>query len=326
MKTHCRPLRAAICATCAILLASSVVSPAQLLSETAESDSFVAVVADAQGLPLVPRDQLPWFGSFWVVRNSVPCVTPPLPCPPLDESLPVYAISEGQFLVDEAGGPLLLRRSSTTSLTSADYAAIIQTQVDDLVNHIAFIQEAESKAGLSTLDSEDPPPVPGEGAAGDNRTNSPPIYTLGLDLCLYPPVITSNSITIAITNTPDSGWLTNAYDLFYTTNMASLPEPVLCVTNWAWWSRSTSGQTNFAISNPGFSECYFRLGTMQDSDADGLTDAYERLTSHTDPENPDTDGDGLSDGYEVWGSLTNPRVAAAVPALTGCPIPACPIP
>jgi len=108
--------------------------------------------------------------------------------------------------------------------------------------------------------------------------------------------------------------------------MASLPEPVLCVTNWAWWSRSTSGQTNFAISNPGFSECYFRLGTMQDSDADGLTDAYERLTSHTDPENPDTDGDGLSDGYEVWGSLTNPRVAAAVPALTGCPIPACPIP
>jgi hypothetical protein len=41
------------------------------------------------------------------------------------------------------------------------------------------------------------------------------------------------------------------------------------------------------------------LGTPQDSDGDGLTDAYELLISHTDPNNPDTDGDGIPDGWSV---------------------------
>lgn len=36
-----------------------------------------------------------------------------------------------------------------------------------------------------------------------------------------------------------------------------------------------------------------------DSDADGLTDASEVGTYHTNPNNPDTDGDGLTDGQEV---------------------------
>lgn len=292
------------------LLASVVISPAQLLSESTKNDSVVAIVADSQGLPLVPREELPWFGTFWVVRNSVPSIIAPLPCPPLNQTYPVYAISSRQFLVDETDGPLVLLGNRKATLTSTDYTAIIEKQLDDLLNHVAWIQEAELKAEMSTMDSEGPP-LPGGGGGGggggDSGTNSPPIYTLGLGLCLYPPIVTSNSITIVITNTPDSGWLTNSYDLFYTTNMASLPEPALCVTNWAWWARSTAGQTNFSLSNPGFSECYFRLGTMQDSDSDGLTDAYEFLVSHTDPENWDTDGDGLSDGWEVQNGM-NPRL------------------
>ena len=292
------------------LSTAPILAPAQLLSEPTKRDSVVAVVADAEGLTLVAREELPWFGTFWVVRNSVPSIIAPLPCPPLNQSYPVYAISSRQFLVDETDGPLVLLGTRKATLTSADYAAIVERQVNDLANHVAWIQEAELKAEMSTMDSEGPP-LPGGGGGGggggDNGTNSPPIYTLGLGLCLYPPIVTSNSITIILTNTPDSGWLTNAYDLFYTTNMASLPEPALCVTNWAWLDRSTPGQTNFVFSNPGFSECYFRLGTMQDGDSDGLTDAYELLVSHTDPQDWDTDGDGLSDGWEVQNGM-NPRI------------------
>jgi len=49
---------------------------------------------------------------------------------------------------------------------------------------------------------------------------------------------------------------------------------------------------------------FFQLGTLLDSDGDGLTDAYERLVSLTDPNDPidaliDSDGDGLPNSYEL---------------------------
>lgn len=47
---------------------------------------------------------------------------------------------------------------------------------------------------------------------------------------------------------------------------------------------------------PGF----FNLGTRDDTDCDGLTDAFERLVSLTDPNIDDSDGDGLSDEEELF--------------------------
>ena len=44
---------------------------------------------------------------------------------------------------------------------------------------------------------------------------------------------------------------------------------------------------------------FFRLGSLQDSDNDSLSDAYEIMVSKTDPNNWDTDGDGMPDGWEV---------------------------
>jgi len=45
--------------------------------------------------------------------------------------------------------------------------------------------------------------------------------------------------------------------------------------------------------------CFLILGTPQDSDHDGLTDAYELLVSKSDPNNSSTDGTGMADGWEV---------------------------
>ena len=53
---------------------------------------------------------------------------------------------------------------------------------------------------------------------------------------------------------------------------------------------------------------FFRLATQDDSDGDGLSDAYEAWTLGTGPANPDTDGDGLPDGDEL-ALGTDPLVA-----------------
>ena len=54
-----------------------------------------------------------------------------------------------------------------------------------------------------------------------------------------------------------------------------------------------------AITNDDYRVCFYVAQPFADSDSDGVSDAAERWTWHTDPHNPDTDGDGLSDGAEV---------------------------
>lgn len=53
---------------------------------------------------------------------------------------------------------------------------------------------------------------------------------------------------------------------------------------------------------------FFRLGTLLDSNTNGLSDAYELLVYGTDPNDPDTDGDGLANDAELALGL-NPLVA-----------------
>jgi Concanavalin A-like lectin/glucanases superfamily/Bacterial TSP3 repeat len=67
---------------------------------------------------------------------------------------------------------------------------------------------------------------------------------------------------------------------------------------WAWMGQGNQCNV-YKLTNLPPTACFLILGTPQDSDGDGLTDAYELLVSHTNPNNPDTDGDGLSDAWEV---------------------------
>jgi hypothetical protein len=66
---------------------------------------------------------------------------------------------------------------------------------------------------------------------------------------------------------------------------------------WYWMGRGNSANryTLPIVSQNAF----LILGTPQDSDFDGLTDAYENLVSKTNPYNADTDGDGISDSDEI---------------------------
>lgn len=57
------------------------------------------------------------------------------------------------------------------------------------------------------------------------------------------------------------------------------------------------------IRPPGF----FNVGTHDDTDGDGLPDAYELLVTLTDPLDGDSDGDGLSDQFELATAGTDPH-------------------
>ena len=137
--------------TAGMLVATAFLSAGQtqLQSSQQQPDSVVAVVAAGQGLPLVSAQDQPPFGTYWAVHNSLPCVIPPLPCPPSDPNTVVYAIGGGQFLADETAGPLAPRLPAPygrRALSTADYAAILQAQVDELQNFVAQIQAAQLNA------------------------------------------------------------------------------------------------------------------------------------------------------------------------------------
>ena len=59
------------------------------------------------------------------------------------------------------------------------------------------------------------------------------------------------------------------------------------------------------ISDPIRPPGFFRAGTRDDTDGDGLTDAFELLVSTTDPGEADSDDDGLTDEEEIFFG-TNP--------------------
>ena len=152
----------------------------------------------------------------------------------------------------------------------------------------AALASAEGGGMMTTMD--EPLPLPGDGGGGgggtDSTCNSLTNFTVGY-------FYSTNGLSLGIAETTNP-WIvltiqtatTNAsYDVFGTTNMVELALPSLGRTNWAWLVRANGQVTNFSWGQTNWCERYFQLGTMQDSDNDGLTDAYEQLVRKTSPTN-----------------------------------------
>jgi len=97
-------------------------------------------------------------------------------------------------------------------------------------------------------------------------------------------------------------------DVFSTTNLSD----VLTNSYWVWLERVPTCAI-YEYTNQAAPRAFYILGTARDSDGDGMTDAYEKLVSHSNPQGwdvLDTDGDGMPDGWEVAHGL-DPLVANA---------------
>jgi hypothetical protein len=110
------------------------------------------------------------------------------------------------------------------------------------------------------------------------------------------------------------------YDVFATTY---LRKPL---TNgiWAWMGQAYPCQTN-VINGLTNGAVYLILGTPQDSDGDGLTDAFELLITHTNPYSPDSAGDGIADGWKLLDGMPITSTIG-IPSLNSVTAPCCPIP
>jgi hypothetical protein len=106
-------------------------------------------------------------------------------------------------------------------------------------------------------------------------------------------VATSNGTT-TISFTIEGGQDGLMYDVFA---IGTLPSPTLSSGNWSWLGQG-GHFTNYTVSITS-GNAFLMLGSPQDTDFDGLTDAYENLVSHSSPTNYTTDGSGMADGWEV---------------------------
>lgn len=269
------------------------------LVQSAPADDIVQLTADEAGLNSMSSAGLPRAATYWVIMPGYRGNVNALPYPCLPAALansPIYDITGSIFLVDATGGQVLSGGNlSGRQTSSATIASVLVLQANTIENLILMVQGAAANASSGMQAMDVPSPGGGGGTNGDGGFYSdsfqPPVYTTN-DLWLQMVGTTNNGTSMTaylVINTP---WnVTNGvYDLFATTNLAP--------SAWQWLGRCSPGQTNLTVVNLANPTEFFILGLTNDTDGDGLTDAFEKLVSHTNPNLYSTDGTGMSDGWE----------------------------
>jgi hypothetical protein len=224
-------------------------------------------ITAAQLAALTPLDPtaVPRAGNFWLLKGPRGTGSPPLPCPPGDmPDAPIYALGGGQFVVDDS---------------QVDYDALRQQQEMDNA-----LSSLEIQYGLR--DSQ--------GGGGIIRPMDLTSFTVD-DLWLEIICVT-NSTGNFIVHPPAAEAANGVYDLFMTTNL-SPNVPGLNLTNWLWLLRTDPGETNLIVPDLTGDTAYFLLGRTNDTDGDGISDAYAALVH--DGLGPDSNGNGVPDWLEV---------------------------
>ncbi len=237
-------------------------TPALLSPQPVPADSIVSIVADAQGLTRVPPEQVPPFGTFWLVSPGFGgCLTAPLPCPPTDPTMPIYSITDGIYLVDGMCGPVLPPLRPGQLATSEAVNAALEAQANAVVNLIAQVQTAvanQQRRMLARAMGLDVP-LPGGGGYGDGDYPLAEYPTLIIDTNrLWLEMITVTNKTASLVIHPPSGVSNEVYELLYTTNLLVPP------TNWQWVLRSYPQETNLIVPNAKDAQGFYRLRSPDD--------------------------------------------------------------
>ena len=104
---------------------------------------------------------------------------------------------------------------------------------------------------------------------------------------------TNGKMSIAFTIEGGSDGI--AYDVFAN---SILGFPATTGNPWSWLGQGYHCN-RYKMAGLPSTACFLILGTPQDTDGDGLTDAFELLASHTNPNVFSSDGTGMADGWEI---------------------------
>jgi len=289
------------------LFALPIVLPAQLLDQTAGEaapDSIVQLTAEAQGLAAVAPENLPPFGTFWVVGSNG--FAAPYPCLPSDD-FPIYSMADGQYLIDGTDGQVSLNPRQT----NATVAAALAAQAATVVALIEQAQTLKAQRRAQTLTLGGGPMPPGGGGTNGYFPNgssyTPPDY--GTNLWIAQLAITNGYLTGIASNTVADvpyGLLTNG-DLAGTNWVATGRVFYgAAATNWTAFTALPVSRTN---------NLFLRLRSEASSDGSGLPDWWEQEYGVSDPYG-DPDGDGWNN-YQELQNGTNPNQFNTPPAPQG---------
>ena len=272
---NCR--KAASVAICCLFLVSSLVKAAVTVDTATDttaakshvgptiSSTLAAQLAAVEKLPTIDPANLPDGGRSAGYFSAQRPLDPPAPGNIF--SLPVWDLGDQVYLLDDV------------DFNYPEAAASYQ-------------------ANVATPMSVTGPPAPGGGGGGTNSGGGTP----------YLVVFTTNELWLQVTTTNSGGTNLTAYivinspwnvtngvwDIFATTNLAP--------SAWQWVDRCTPGQTNITLIGMAYPNEFFIAASTNDTDGDGLSDAFETLVSHTNPNLYSTDGTGMSDGWE-WANF-----------------------
>ena len=260
-------------AICCLFLVSSLLKAAVTLDTTGAkshvgptiSSTLAAQLAAVEKLPTIDPTNLPDGGRSAGYFSAQRPLDPPAPGNIF--SLPVWDLGDQVYLLDDV------------DFNYPEAAASYQ-------------------ANVATPMSVTGPPAPGGGGGGTNSGGGTP----------YLVVFTTNELWLQVTTTNSGGTNLTAYivinspwnvtngvwDIFATTNLAP--------SAWQWVDRCTPGQTNITLIGMAYPNEFFIAASTNDTDGDGLSDAFETLVSHTNPNLASTDGTGMSDGWE-WANF-----------------------
>jgi Alpha/beta hydrolase of unknown function (DUF900) len=184
-----------------LALGGSAAARAQTQAAPAQNDSIIAAIADAQGLPRVPADQLPALATYWTVQASGPAfVLAPLPWP--QDDLPAYEMAEGQYLLDATHGLVFSAQGATNvALSQAEATALLEAQATAVLNLIAEVQNPPINVSIAS-----PMMMQPMGAGGtlspqsltDNTTN---LWIQMLPLGTNPLNSNTGAVTLVLHNT-----------------------------------------------------------------------------------------------------------------------------
>ena len=261
-------------------------------------DSIVQITAEVQGLQQVTPDSLPPFGTYWLAMPNASFA--PLPTPPWDQTLPVYGIASGQYLVDDTGGQL--SRGNTITAMEVESNAVV-----NLINQIQTTTAVQSMGMAAAMDSSLPLPGTGSGGDGSGYTND---YILGYSF-------DTNLLWLQITNVVNGTAYANLYNatnqvyaIWATTNLA------LPLTNWqveteVFPSSSTTNCFPFTVATLGRQDLFLRAQdwTGVDSNGDGVPDWWMWYYFHTlDLNAADYDSQGIDTIGDDYTNRTDPNV------------------